>query len=445
MTTWVNITNAEIASGQLITNSMMLRYRDNMRALAEDDASVPAADTIKRLGRQNDIDVGHIGGASRLLRVYGAGATYQTLGVECAGYASGFVRINNSGAPVEGVPNGAMGVGSPNGIDFHFITNGVARGYISSAGALVMGTDPGGSALLRVGGSVSIRVPMTWPAANAAGALTNDGSGNLAWSAGSAVAIFWARIINSTVISITATTPLTADRLHYVTGTAGNYDIPLPAAPAAGTVVGVTIGDWAVANKAYRLDAGAGVVVCGRTRYLALLHTNVALLYFDGTKWLPLVLNLDTPWVDAGAITITAVATNPTKGTISKDKVYWARRGDRLLAKYIYHQTTAGTAGSGDYLISLPIGAFSSLVELDTGAWSLYPAMRYLTNGYNGNVGDGTSWAYAASYPYGASTFRVTMMQNTGGTSWVLGPANFHLGSTTQRYNFNIEVPMQDW
>lgn len=72
MTTWVTITDPNTATGAIITQALMRAYRDNMRSLAEDDASVPALDTIKRLGRQNHVVVGtgvDTGAAS--LQVYG--------------------------------------------------------------------------------------------------------------------------------------------------------------------------------------------------------------------------------------------------------------------------------------------------------------------------------------------------------------------------------------
>jgi hypothetical protein len=55
----------------------MRAYRDNMRALAEDDSSVPSLDTVKRLGRQNRIVVG-TGADDGLykLQVYGTEVIY---------------------------------------------------------------------------------------------------------------------------------------------------------------------------------------------------------------------------------------------------------------------------------------------------------------------------------------------------------------------------------
>mgnify|MGYP002507806986 CR=1 FL=1 len=51
---------------------------------------------------------------------------------------------------------------------------------------------------------------------------------------------------------------------------------------------------------------------------------------------------------------ITGYATNPTKGTIVKDKAFWSRIGKRLEIDYCYEQSAAGTAGSGIYYYTLP-------------------------------------------------------------------------------------------
>lgn len=66
--------------------------------------------------------------------------------------------------------------------------------------------------------------------------------------------------------------------------------------------------------------------------------------------------SISTDWIDAGAITIGAVTTAPTKGTTTTDRVIYRRIGQMAEVEYQFVQTTAGTAGSGEYLISLPAG-----------------------------------------------------------------------------------------
>lgn len=66
MTTWDTILDIETATGAIITQDLMRALQYNIRALAEDDASVNALDTLKRFGRQNSVYFGG-GGAARAL------------------------------------------------------------------------------------------------------------------------------------------------------------------------------------------------------------------------------------------------------------------------------------------------------------------------------------------------------------------------------------------
>lgn len=231
------------------------------------------------------------------------------------------------------------------------------------------------------------------------GSGTADGTtflrGDGVWGTISATGVFWAKISNSSTIAVTGTVTATINRLHVVSGTSASYTITLPSA-SAGDVIGFTVKDFASADKFYKLDAGAGVLICGRTRYLTLTHTNVVLLIYDGTAWQPLVLNLDSPWATQTTITITGSITNPTKGTTSIDEVQWCRRGSNVHVRWRYLQSTAGTAGSGDYFIDMPTG-----ITIDTGVHATittagalgeyYSIAPYAVPGSFGGIDSGSS------------------------------------------------------
>jgi hypothetical protein len=70
----------------------------------------------------------------------------------------------------------------------------------------------------------------------------------------------------------------------------------------------------------------------------------------------PAIITTCTNWTDAGAMTIGATTTPPTKGTTTVDKVYWRRVGDSMEVRLDYRQGAAGAAGSGSYLITIPGG-----------------------------------------------------------------------------------------
>jgi hypothetical protein len=201
-------------------------------------------------------------------------------------------------------------------------------------------------------------------------------------------------------------------------------------------VLGFYVKDYTAASKQFRLDAGSSgsPKIAGRTRYLTLTHENVALIQWDGTHWQPLVLNLDSPWVDGGAITITAVTTNPTKGTMARDKVYWRRNGQLIHARYIYSQSATGSSatGSGDYLYTLPIGTWGPDVEVDTTALTAFTAPRYILGGYSGTFGtNGTTVGYMAPIPYNTTKFRIRYITSTGATQVFQSSANTPLTNAT--------------
>jgi len=72
-------------------------------------------------------------------------------------------------------------------------------------------------------------------------------------------------------------------------------------------------------------------------------------------------------FIDKGAIGLTAVTTDPTKGTTTEDRILVKRVGDENFYKIEYHQTVAGTAGSGVYLIELPDGAQADPDKISIG------------------------------------------------------------------------------
>lgn len=320
--------------------------------------------------------------------------------------------------------------------------------YDYVAGANAWTVDSFGN--LGVRGDVAPRnVPYAWPGANAVGGLTNDGAGNLSWTAaGGAIAAFWAAINNASMISVTAAGALTANRVHYVSGGAPGFDMTLPVGAPVGTVVGIVVAEYSFTSASqYRLDAGVGIPICGRTRYLTLVHTNVALLTVDGAgRWVPLVLSLDTPWIDSGAITITATTTSPTKGPTVRDKRFWRRVGDSLEMRLEYAQSNAGAAGSGDYLYAVPIGAIDTTNKV-LAVTAANPAGARSTVG-KGSVTDGTYVGNSVCHVYNTSSVRVWSILNNGATTsngYVYNAGIGNLSAAACAFSMAVCVPMTNW
>ena len=81
------------------------------------------------------------------------------------------------------------------------------------------------------------------------------------------------------------------------------------------------------------------------------------------------------------SLTIDGTTTAPTKGTIVRDEARWRQVGDEMELRYDFSQSTAGTAGSGNYLFPLPPGYSIDLTK--------FPANRNPTFADNAIVGRG--------------------------------------------------------
>ena len=135
-------------------------------------------------------------------------------------------------------------------------------------------------------------------------------------------------------------------------------------------------------------------------------------------------------WTSAGAITLGATTTAPTKGTRTSDDISYRQVGPNAWEIAIaYIQTaTSGGSGSGDYLITLPNSLqFDTTIPIQqiyTGsvgasAWILTDNLVPSSTGFinNGNVG-------GQLYPviYDATRFRIlTITYGTGIQCWGSG------------------------
>lgn len=119
-------------------------------------------------------------------------------------------------------------------------------------------------------------------------------------------------------------------------------------------------------------------------------------------------------WSSNSTITIGATTTAPTKGTIVYDRVRYRQINSTTYeVDYNYAQSTTGTAGSGDYLFSLPggltWGAGVTVTTLTTDEAKINRAIAAA-----GIFGD-TSGRFRtlAVSPYSTTQFRLLIQDNT--------------------------------
>jgi microcystin-dependent protein len=161
-----------------------------------------------------------------------------------------------------------------------------------------------------------------------------------------------------------------------------------------------------------------------------------------------------TDWVDAGPVTITAPTSNPTKGTTSRDKVWWRRVGDSMEVRIEYSQTSAGTQGSGAYQFLIPnsksIDLSKSNVSNDnTGNSALYAPFSCVgTCIVVAGTSPGTNIGTGVVSVYDATHVRITAQDDGAADTRFVGSPGvewFSLQWDATRYGITFTVPIVGW
>lgn len=148
----------------------------------------------------------------------------------------------------------------------------------------------------------------------------------------------------------------------------------------------------------------------------------------------------NTDWQDGGAIGLTATGGGAAKGTTSRDKVFWRRRGDSMEARFEYRQTVGGTDGTGKYLFEVP-----DAQQVDTAKIETESATASV-----GRCGAGYGVAYiaAAQGTIGVGVHDATHLflyaPNLGGGP-VPGVGFFPLSNAALGFYFTVSIPIVGW
>lgn len=178
---------------------------------------------------------------------------------------------------------------------------------------------------------------------------------------------------------------------------------------------------------------------------------------FDNVKVSPTQYTYGTPITylgNLGTITVRAVTTNPTKGTVNTDRITGSRIGNRVLLDYQYYQSAAGSsaAGSGDYIFALPPGMSfdSSIITPYSG--TIHSGNTAISLAFVGTatMTQGTRTSIGSCYAYSATSFRVWFTAATvdGGSliNYVISSSQSGFTEAgTIGYAFNINAPIQGY
>lgn len=166
--------------------------------------------------------------------------------------------------------------------------------------------------------------------------------------------------------------------------------------------------------------------------------------------------SIQGPWSDEEVITITATSSNPSKGTVSTDRIKHYRIGSNAMIQMDYRHTTAGSAGTGDYLFELPSG-----LSFDDDVIQLYSTTEGRGSDMNmfnhfGSVqvhfddgGSGSeSFGIGKFVPYDSTKFRLYVQYNRGtavDAAGMVGSTFYGLGAVEIALSGDFIVPIKGW
>ena len=152
-------------------------------------------------------------------------------------------------------------------------------------------------------------------------------------------------------------------------------------------------------------------------------------LVWSGSLWQNQTKDFD--WTST-TMTIEAVTTNPSRGTGVTEKCYYKRVGDTMFVQWHFHQTGAGSAGSGTYLFKIPESE-----SIDT-------TKMVVNSDYTkaSHVGTGMSYADNESYLWAYDSTHIAARVTTTNT---IGSAFSGLNNATQYYSFTYSVIISGW
>lgn len=136
-------------------------------------------------------------------------------------------------------------------------------------------------------------------------------------------------------------------------------------------------------------------------------------------------------------LSLTGATSNPTKGTVVRDKAYWRRVGDTMEIRYEYQQSAAGSTGSGTYKFGLPSGYTidTNKVTVSTTNIGVCLGPCHIFSSASGTAVYGAVEAY--------DTSNLMLVTGTGGTP--VSSTSFDLGAATVYYSFEARVPISGW
>ncbi len=432
-----NVNLGALTNSNIDTSAAIAYSKLNLgTSIVNADVNAAAAIAYSKLNLSSSIVNADVAGAAAIARSkIATGSNYRVVTNGVAGALEDAAAITASRVLVSDV----------NGIPTHAATTTTTLGYLDATSSVQTQLDARVSkSTYTAKGSILAATAASTPANLVVGAdglflkADSSASAGVAWASAASGAL-------GVAAKTTTYTATTSDDVLTASGSA--FTITLYTAVGnTGKILRFVKTDSSLTNI-ITIDANSSETINGALTTTLNTQYEQLTLVSDGTNWLVLDRRVSSSVVDAGAMTITGATTNPTKGTTSRDKVYWRREGQYAFISYQYLQTVAGAAGSGEYIFALPTG-----MTIDTTIQQLFTPSLANANGSTvptsqmgvGWFGNGTARGPVTAFARTSTTFSL-VPQLDFSTMSVMGSANQALSTATIAFGITIRVPISGW
>jgi len=202
-------------------------------------------------------------------------------------------------------------------------------------------------------------------------------------------------------------------------------------------------------TQAYTINTTSGQTVGGFASGALVYHSNGqrGLYQSNGVVWKCLLSQAVTPWVNTGALSLSATGTSLVKGAITTD-ILWARRnGKQLEMRGEYIQSGAGTAGTGAYILLLPNSLTIDTAYISASTGVTIGVGAGMVGGCGGGYLQGPAGTALAFTPmvYDTTHLKFFGVSTSNGNGALWGGTTPGLLSTTVGCAFHASVPITGW
>lgn len=230
----------------------------------------------------------------------------------------------------------------------------------------------------------------------------------------------------------------TTDNVLFGGGAAFAFTLP-SAASNPGRIVTFYKYDGSFSNiVTVQTTGGDSINSGGTSTTLNTFGESITVISDGGTNW-PILSRTYPQVATTYSVVITGTTTNPSSGTIVTNVGYYRREGNSIYVHWSYEQSSAGSAGSGSYLISLPSGlTIDTAFDVDdTGGQKSNCGYAFLESDNGSNNQRCSVFVYDSTH--------LAILLGDSGALWGSGSVfNFGAANTT-KFSFFAKVTISGW